>query len=141
MDYSSIDEWVSVDDKDSFTMARRLIREEGLLCGGSSGSAAHVAMVVGKNLSSKQTILIILPDSVRNYMSKFIKDDWMAYHQFINPIQVSMNSSLEESNIPEPFSYVEKDSLVRAANVIYRRHQLTHVFANFSNMKMRHKYC
>ena len=109
LDYSAIDEWVEVNDKDSFTMARRLIREEGLLCGGSSGAITHVAMKIAKTLSPTQTILVILPDSVRNYMTKFIKDDWMVLHRFLEPRQHTMNVSLEDSRLLEPFSYIERD--------------------------------
>ncbi|KAG0168073.1 hypothetical protein DFQ28_005359 [Apophysomyces sp. BC1034] len=72
-----VDEWVKTDDKESFLMARRLIREEGLLCGGSSGTAMLAAVQVAKTLKKGQRCVVILPDSVRNYMSKFLSDDWM----------------------------------------------------------------
>ncbi|ORX92031.1 cystathionine beta-synthase [Basidiobolus meristosporus CBS 931.73] len=72
-----IDTWVKSNDRDSFIMARRLIREEGLLCGGSSGTAMAAAVKVAKKLKAGQRCVVILPDSVRNYMSKFLNDDWM----------------------------------------------------------------
>ncbi|KAI7881032.1 cystathionine beta-synthase [Lichtheimia hyalospora FSU 10163] len=72
-----VDEWFKSEDKASFLMARRLIREEGILCGGSSGTAMSAAVQVAKGLSEGQRCVVILPDSVRNYMTKFLNDDWM----------------------------------------------------------------
>ncbi|KAG8539453.1 hypothetical protein GDO81_020898 [Engystomops pustulosus] len=64
-------------------MARALIREEGLLCGGSSGSAMSVAVKAAEDLTEGQRCVVILPDSVRNYMSKFLSDKWMTQKQFL----------------------------------------------------------
>ncbi|KAI7893703.1 cystathionine beta-synthase [Mucor mucedo] len=72
-----IDVWVKSEDKPSFLMSRRLIREEGLLCGGSSGTAMYAAVQAAKELKEGQRCVVILPDSVRNYMTKFLNDDWM----------------------------------------------------------------
>ncbi|XP_022163172.1 cystathionine beta-synthase [Myzus persicae] len=77
LDRSVVDEWIKTDDKHSFPMARRLAREEGLLCGGSSGSAMHVALQVAKTMKKGQRLVVILPDGIRNYMSKFVQDEWM----------------------------------------------------------------
>ena len=76
-DPSIVDEWVKTNDKDSFLMARRLIKEEGLLVGGSSGAAVWAALQVAKRLKKNQKCLVILPDSIRNYLSKFVSDEWM----------------------------------------------------------------
>lgn len=83
LDRSVVDEWIKIGDKESLIMARELIAKEGLLCGGSSGSAMAAAMKVAKNLSEDQTCVVILPDSVRNYMTKFIDDNWMAERGFL----------------------------------------------------------
>lgn len=72
-----IDEYIKVNDKDSFQTARDLIRREGLLVGGSSGAAMWGALQVAHRLSKGQKCLVILPDSIRNYLSKFASDDWM----------------------------------------------------------------
>jgi len=58
-------------------MARRLIKEEGLLIGGSSGGAVWAALQAAKQLKAGQRCLVILPDSIRNYLSKFPNDEWM----------------------------------------------------------------
>lgn len=77
LDNSLIDHYIKINDKDSFQMARRLIREEGLLCGGSSGSAVWAAMQVVNTLKAGQNCVVILPDSIRNYLTKFVDDKWM----------------------------------------------------------------
>ena len=77
LDNSLIDKYIKSNDSDSLLMARRLIKEEGLLCGGSSGAAVWAALEVAKDLLSDEACLVILPDSIRNYLSKFVDDEWM----------------------------------------------------------------
>lgn len=79
-----IDQYIKSGDKDSFLMARRLIKEEGLLCGGSSGTAVWAATQAAKNLSKDKKCLVILPDSIRNYLSKFVDDKWMKSQGFMD---------------------------------------------------------
>lgn len=76
MDFSVVDNVIAVNDKESFTIARRLAREEGILSGGSSGMALAGARIVAKKLR-KGLIVVILPDSGKNYLTKFYNDDWM----------------------------------------------------------------
>lgn len=87
LDNSLIDEYIKVDDKNSFLTARRLIREEGLLVGGSSGTAMWAALQAAKRLQKGQRCLVILPDSIRNYMSKFVDDHWMKENGFMNELE------------------------------------------------------
>lgn len=63
-------------------MIRRLIREEGILSGGSSGSVLAAAVDVAKDLTADQNCVVILPDGIRNYMSKFVMDNWLEARQF-----------------------------------------------------------
>ena len=64
-------------------MARRLAKEEGLLVGGSSGTAMWAALRTAKKLEKGQKCLVILPDGIRNYMSKFLDDNWMRTNGFL----------------------------------------------------------
>jgi cystathionine beta-synthase len=82
LDRSLVDEWVKTEDRESFLMARRLIRQEGMLCGGSSGSAVWAAKKVAERSGPGKRIVVILPDSVRNYMTKFLDDQWMKENGF-----------------------------------------------------------
>ena len=77
-----IDKYVKVNDKNSFLMAKRLIKEEGLFVGGSSGSAVWAALETAKNLKENHNCVVILPDSIRNYLSGFVNDNWMNDHGF-----------------------------------------------------------
>jgi cystathionine beta-synthase/cysteine synthase A len=83
LSYDHIDEWIYCNDSDSFVMARRLIREEGLLVGGSSGSAVWGMLEVLKRYPNTKRALTILPDSIRNYLSKYVSDTWMAENGFM----------------------------------------------------------
>lgn len=83
LDNSLVDHYIKSNDKDSFLMARRLIREEGLLIGGSSGSAVWAALQAAKSLKQGQNCVVILPDSIRNYLTKFVDDKWMAKNDLL----------------------------------------------------------
>jgi cysteine synthase A len=83
LDNALITEYMKVEDKDSFITARRLIREEGLLVGGSSGAAVWAACQAAKRLKKGQRCLVILPDSIRNYLTKFADDQWMKQNNFL----------------------------------------------------------
>lgn len=85
-DREYVDKWYKSSDKPAFQMARRLIREEGLLCGGSSGAAMHYALQAAADfqLTAQHRVVVVLPDSVRNYMTKFLNDDWMMEKKFVD---------------------------------------------------------
>ena len=98
LDQKSVDKWYKTDDRDSFYYARRLIAEEGLLVGGSSGSAmaAMVRAVKDLNLGKEHTVVVILPDSIRSYLSKFVDDDWLAANDLLPPTPPSTEPSSPE---------------------------------------------
>jgi cystathionine beta-synthase len=83
LESAQIDAWYKTNDQESFLQARRLIREEGLLVGGSSGSALCAALHHAKELGPGANCVVILPDGVRNYMTKFIDENWMREHNFL----------------------------------------------------------
>ena len=83
LDRTLVDRWIKSNDRDSFRIARQLIRQEGLLVGGSSGSAVWAALQVAKELGAGKRVVVILPDSIRNYLSKFVDDRWMRQQGFL----------------------------------------------------------
>ncbi len=77
-----VDDWVRVSDAESFRVARELARREGLLVGGSSGTAVAAALRYARRLRAEDVVVVICPDTGRNYLSKFFDDDWMLENKF-----------------------------------------------------------
>ena len=83
LDRDIVDRWVTVSDKDSFLLARRLTKEEGVLAGGSCGTALWAALEIGKEMGPDDVMVVVLPDSGKNYLSKLYNDSWMLEHGFV----------------------------------------------------------
>jgi len=125
-----VDMWVKSNDKNSLLMSRRLIKEEGLLCGGSSGSAAWAAIQAAKTLGEGQRCVVILADSVRNYMSKFLNDDWMIDNSFtdenfLQSIQQEKSkwhgATVADLKLPTPITVLGTDTFEKALDIMKRR--------------------
>ena len=82
LDNDLIDKYIKLPDQEAFKMARKVIKEEGLLIGGSAGGAVWAAINQARNLKSNEKCLVILPDSIRNYISKYVDDKWMLDNDF-----------------------------------------------------------
>ncbi len=97
LDMSVVDDFVTVTDKESFAMARRLTREEGLFVGGSSGLIVHVAMQLAQKLDDdKATIVTMLPDTGERYLSKLYSDEWMRENQLLEADRTSLGHVLRD---------------------------------------------
>jgi cystathionine beta-synthase len=83
VDMRVIDKILRITDKESFLMARRITREEGLLVGGSSGTAVAAAVRIAKDLPADAIMVVVMPDSGRGYMSKIFNDEWMHANGFL----------------------------------------------------------
>ncbi|HEX3541642.1 MAG TPA: cystathionine beta-synthase [Acidimicrobiales bacterium] len=115
-DPSVVDEVVQVSDRDSFLTARRLTREEGILAGGSCGTAAWAALAVGRRLGPDAVVVVLLPDSGRGYLSKVYNDQWLADHGFLRAggetVAEVMNRKGQTGPIP-PLVHAHPDETVR----------------------------
>jgi cystathionine beta-synthase len=127
MDPEVVDEWVRVSDRDSFLTARRLAREEGLLVGGSGGTTVWAALELAKRFGPEATILTMIPDSGRSYMSKFYDDNWMLEHGFVErrvpPPTVSellRSKRAEETEVPVLITIAAHQKVGEAIDVMQR---------------------
>ena len=119
-DPSLVDRVVPVSDEDSFLMARRVTCEEGLLIGGSGGTAVAAALEVGRELGPDGLVVVLVPDSGRGYLSRIFDEDWMAGYGFLRGGAHTVADILEArgADIP-PLVYVHPDDTVqRAVNVM-----------------------
>ncbi len=84
-DLKAVDEIQQTDDRQAFTMARRLTREEGLFSGGSAGAIVHVAVEVARRLGAGKKVVCVLPDHGSRYITKYLADSWMKDYGFMEP--------------------------------------------------------
>src|SRR5438132_6533669 len=127
MDPSAVDEWVRVSDRASFQTARRLAREEGLLAGGSSGTTVWAAIEIAKRLGPDATVLAMLPDSGRSYLSKFLDDNWMLEHGFLERAapaptvsELLRSKGIEETEVPALITISAHQKVAEAIDVMQR---------------------
>jgi len=95
LDRTLTDDWIKAPDKESYLMARRLMREEGMMCGGSSGTAMWGAIdyIKKHKIGKGKRCVVLLPDNIRNYMTKHLNDDWMYERNYISEAECVKNSN------------------------------------------------
>jgi cystathionine beta-synthase len=127
VDLKVIDEVVRVPDRESFLMARRITREEGLLVGGSSGTAAVAAIKLAKALPKDALVVVIFPDSGRGYMSKIFNDDWMIANGFLaeGKRKATVGDVLRNKAPLPPIITVNVDDTVKTALDLLRQYEIS----------------
>jgi cystathionine beta-synthase len=128
MDMSMVDEWVTVSDRDSFETARRITREEGILVGGSGGTAMWAALQVAKRLDESKSVVVLLPDTGRGYLSKLYNDAWLRENGFLDrlPIQARVRELVSRHHRELPnLVTVPSDRTVREAIDLLQQYNIS----------------
>src|SRR3989440_1115730 len=121
IDLKLIDRIVRVTDRDSFLTARRITREEGILVGGSAGTAMKAAMDVARDLDESKLMVVILPDTGRNNMGKIYNDEWMRQNGFLERFPLQRVDEVVQSphrEIPELITVSSKETVGRAIDLL-----------------------
>ena len=122
-DPSVVDRVVAVSDAQSFATARRVTRQEGLLLGGSGGTAIAAALAVGRDLPPDAVIVVHIPDSGRGYLSKIYNDAWMADYGFLQAAGTTVGDLLAARDPSLPtLVHTHPDETVRQAIAILREY-------------------
>src|SRR2546423_9267583 len=98
-DASVVDEVIRIDDRTSFYWARRLAREEGILAGGSTGTAIAAALAYSRRLTANDVVVVLLPDTGRGYLSKQFNDTWMRENDLL------VQTGTEEPTLHDVLTY------------------------------------
>jgi cystathionine beta-synthase len=120
-DPAVVDRWVRVSDRDAFLTARAVTRQEGILVGGSSGSAVYAALEVARDFGDDATIVVLLPDTGRNYLSKLFADGWMRQYGFLEGpevVTVEQVLSAKGAELPPLITVTAHDKVRQAVDVL-----------------------
>ena len=127
VDMRVIDKIMRVSDKESFLMARRITREEGLLVGGSSGTAVAAAVKVAQELPPDAVLVVVMPDSGRGYMSKIFNDEWMMANGFLedNKQKATVGDVLRNKQPLPAMIAIGEDDVVKHALDLLRSNEIS----------------
>eukprot|EP01087_Luapelamoeba_hula_P010970 TRINITY_DN2937_c0_g1_i1.p1 TRINITY_DN2937_c0_g1~~TRINITY_DN2937_c0_g1_i1.p1 ORF type:complete len:485 (+),score=108.45 TRINITY_DN2937_c0_g1_i1:66-1520(+) len=122
-----VDEWVKTEDEESFLMARRLIHEEGLMVGGSAGATVVGALKAAKSLKKGQRCVVLLSDSVRNYITKFLDKRWMIDRGFMSPPAEELKrgdstKTASDLSLPAPLTLAAGSTIADAISFFSQHH-------------------
>lgn len=128
LDLTVIDKVLRATDKESFIWARRLVREEGIFAGGSSGTALAAAVRYAQNLSADRMVVVILPDTGSRYLSKFYDDKWMRENGFLEAEweEVSLNEILATKTFAGLITASSSDSITNVIALL-KEHDISQV--------------
>ena len=129
VDLKVIDEMVRVSDRESFLMARRITREEGLLVGGSAGTAAVAAVKLAQTLPADAVLVVLFPDSGRGYMSKIFNDEWMIANGFLaeGKRRATVGDVLRSKRPLPPLITVKDTDVVKDALDLLRQYEISQI--------------
>ena len=123
-----VDSTIAISDAESFSMAHRVTTEEGILIGGSGGTAVAAALEAAKGLTADDLVVVLIPDSGRGYLSKVFDKTWMANMGFSKCEGISVAELLGPGSADNPeLIYVSPHTKVRHAIETMRKHELPHV--------------
>jgi len=124
-----VDRWIRVSDRDSFLTARRLTREEGILVGGSSGTAMWAALEIAKELDESALVLVLFADSGRSYLSKIYNDEWMRQNGYLEryPVQATVLDVVRDRMGTPGLIVVSKAQSVRSAIDTMQRYGISQI--------------
>jgi cystathionine beta-synthase len=120
-DPAVVDRYVKVSDRDSFRTARAVTRQEGILVGGSGGTAVFAALAVARELDEAKTVVVLLPDTGRNYLSKLFSDSWMLQYGLLDrpeAIRVEEVLATKEGPLPALVTVGAHDKVRQAVDLL-----------------------
>jgi cystathionine beta-synthase len=128
-DPALVDRWIRVTDRDSFLTARRLTREEGILVGGSSGTAMFAALEVAKDLDESAVVVVLFADSGRSYLSKIFNDEWMRQNGYLQryPVHATVLDVVRDRIGTPGLIVVSKGQTVRSAIETMQRYGISQI--------------